>query len=68
MSLFLLSYLQLRLQRQSQLAALDLVKMLRNVASITLDSDGQIQVITSSKTSRTEAATASGTRPKREGT
>jgi hypothetical protein len=68
MSLFLLSYLQLRLQRQSQLAALDLVKMLPNVASITLDPDGQIQVVASSRTSRTEAATASRAKPKRAGT
>jgi hypothetical protein len=67
-SIFLWSYLQLRLQRQSQLTALTLLKMMDNVSSITLDSDGQIQVVASSKASRTEAATTSRTRPQRANT
>lgn len=67
-SIFLWSYLQLRLQRQSQLTALTLLKMMDNVSSITLDSDGQIQVVASSRASRTEAATASRTRTQRANT
>jgi hypothetical protein len=63
-SLLLLSYLQLRLQRQGQLAVLSVLQAMDNVASITVDSDGQIQVVGSFKASRTDAASASRTRSK----
>jgi hypothetical protein len=65
LSFFLLSYLELRLQRQSQDAALKLATIM-DVAFIAVGSDGEIQVVASAKAGRrTRASTASSTKARR---